>query len=85
MFEASSKHLVRQLISPKRKLKYNGVVVIGQTEEVREQFYTIAVERKISHPAVAAITETARVWLFRVVSWRPEIIKDVQKNSRMYR
>ena len=41
------------------------VVIIGQTDEVREQFYAISVERKISHPAVAAITETAREWLFR--------------------
>ncbi|MFV2055476.1 MAG: transcriptional activator NhaR [Thiohalomonadales bacterium] len=47
--------------------KQYGVVVIGQTDEVREQFYVISVERKISHPAVAAITETAREWLFRDV------------------
>ncbi len=40
-----------------------GVRVIGQTEEVREEFYAISVERRISHPAVAAITETAREWL----------------------
>jgi LysR family transcriptional activator of nhaA len=39
------------------------VVAIGQTDEVRDQFYAISVERKISHPAVAAITETAREWL----------------------
>jgi len=45
--------------------KQYGVVAIGQTDEVREQFYAISVERKISHPAVAAITETAREWLFR--------------------
>jgi len=45
--------------------KQYGVVVIGQTDEVREQFYAISVERKITHPAVAAITETAREWLFR--------------------
>lgn len=45
--------------------KQYGVVIIGQTEEVREQFYAISVERKISHPAVVAITETAREWLFR--------------------
>jgi LysR family transcriptional regulator, transcriptional activator of nhaA len=45
--------------------KQYGVVVIGQTDEVREQFYAISVERKISHPAVAEITETAREWLFR--------------------
>ncbi|MCW9047026.1 MAG: transcriptional activator NhaR [Gammaproteobacteria bacterium] len=45
--------------------KQYGVRVIGKTEEVREQFYAISVERKISHPAVAAITETAREWLFQ--------------------
>jgi len=44
--------------------KQYGVVIIGETNEVREQFYAISVERKISHPAVAAITETAREWLF---------------------
>ncbi|HHC72766.1 MAG TPA: transcriptional activator NhaR [Thiotrichales bacterium] len=41
-----------------------GVAAIGNTEEVRARFYVISVERKISHPAVAAITETAREWLF---------------------
>lgn len=45
--------------------KQYGVVVIGKIDEVREQFYAISVERKISHPAVVAITETAREWLFR--------------------
>jgi LysR family transcriptional activator of nhaA len=44
--------------------KQYGVVIIGETNEIREQFYAISVERKISHPAVAAITETAREWLF---------------------
>jgi len=43
--------------------KQYGVEVIGETEDVCEQFYAISVERLISHPAVAAITETAREWL----------------------
>jgi len=43
--------------------KHYGVQIIGNTEEVREQFYAISIERKISHPAVVAITETARAWL----------------------
>lgn len=51
-------------ISAEVEKKY-GVAVIGQTDEVLEQFYAISVERKISHPAVAAITKTARKWLFR--------------------
>jgi len=44
--------------------KQYGVLVVGQTNEVREQFYAISVQRKISHIAVDAITETAREWLF---------------------
>ena len=40
-----------------------GVKPVGNTEEVREHFYAISVERRISHPAVAAVTETARAWL----------------------
>jgi LysR family transcriptional activator of nhaA len=40
-----------------------GAVLIGQTEEIREEFFAISVERRISHPAVALITESARRWL----------------------
>ena len=43
--------------------KQYGVTIIGQTEEIREQFYAISVERKVAHPAVTVITETAREWL----------------------
>lgn len=43
--------------------KQYGVSIVGQTEEVREQYFAISVERRISHPAVVAITETAREWL----------------------
>lgn len=43
--------------------KQYGVAIVGQTKEVREQFFAISVERRISHPAVVAITETAREWL----------------------
>lgn len=46
--------------------KQYGVISIGETDKVREQFYAISVERKISHPAVAAITQTAREWLYSV-------------------
>lgn len=48
--------------------KQYGVVAIGQTDHVHEQFYAISVERRISHPAVSAITEAAREWLFTNVS-----------------
>ena len=51
--------------------QYN-VIAIGQTDEVRDDFYAISVERKISHPAVVAITEMAREWLFRDTPRRRE-------------
>lgn len=41
------------------------VVPIGEAEGVKDNFYAISVERRISHPAVAAITEAAREWLVR--------------------
>jgi len=44
--------------------KQYGVECVGQTNDVREEFYAISVERKIPHPAVASITKTAREWLF---------------------
>jgi len=44
-------------------MKQYGVEMIGSTDAVQEHFYAISVERKISHPAVAEITQTAREWL----------------------
>ncbi len=40
------------------------VRVIGRTDEVKERFFAISAERRIKHPAVAAITESARTDLF---------------------
>ncbi len=42
-----------------------GVREIGRIDSVHERFYAISVERKIKHPAVMAIAETARGQLFR--------------------
>lgn len=39
------------------------VRIVGSTEDVRERFFAISTERRISHPAVAAITNQAREWL----------------------
>ena len=47
----------------KEVAKQYNVVSIGNTEQVREQYYAISVERRISHPAVVAITQAAREWL----------------------
>jgi LysR family transcriptional activator of nhaA len=41
-----------------------GVVAAGRLNEVRERFYAISVERKLTHPAVVAICEAARRKLF---------------------
>jgi len=42
-----------------------GVQVLGRTDEIREQFYAISVERRLRHPAVVAIAEAAREQIFR--------------------
>ena len=41
-----------------------GVTVLGRTDELVEQFIAISVERRITHPCVAAITHAARGKLF---------------------
>lgn len=38
--------------------------VIGRAPEIRERFYAISAERKVTHPAVLAITRAAREQLF---------------------
>ena len=38
--------------------------MIGRLDSVVEEFYAVSPERRIKHPAVAAITETARNVLF---------------------
>ena len=37
---------------------------IGRLDEVRDKFYAISVERKVKHPAVVAIADSARKTLF---------------------
>jgi LysR family transcriptional activator of nhaA len=44
--------------------RMHGVRSVGRTDAVRERFYAITVERRITHPAVAAITTSARERLF---------------------
>ena len=45
-------------------IRQYGVKLIGRTDDVRERFYAISLERKITHPAIAAIRENARLALF---------------------
>jgi LysR family transcriptional activator of nhaA len=40
------------------------VHLVGRLAEVRQSFYAISIERKIKHPAVAAICEVARKHIF---------------------
>jgi LysR family transcriptional activator of nhaA len=42
----------------------HGVIVIGETDEVTEQFYAISMERRLTHPAVVAINDAAQKELF---------------------
>ena len=41
-----------------------GVKVIGRSDDLVEEFYAISVERRITHPCVAAISQAARCKLF---------------------
>jgi LysR family transcriptional activator of nhaA len=41
-----------------------GVVCVGRSTEMSDDFYAISVERRITHPAVSAITQAARGSLF---------------------
>ena len=44
--------------------KERNLRVVGRADTVRNRFYAISVERKLKHPAVVAICETARHELF---------------------
>jgi LysR family transcriptional activator of nhaA len=45
-------------------LQQFGVELIGRSDELREEFYAVSVEKRISHPCVVAITDAARGTLF---------------------
>lgn len=44
--------------------KQYGVAVVGSMDPVRERFYAISAERRLKHPGIIAITESARRELF---------------------
>ena len=46
----------------------HGVQVLDRTDEVRERFYAISVERRLKNPAVVAISDAARHELFAAAS-----------------
>lgn len=41
-------------------MRQHEVVELGQTLDIRERFFAISVERRLSHPAVLAVSEAAR-------------------------
>lgn len=45
-------------------LRSQGLAVVGRTTAVRERYYAISAERRLTHPAVAAITSAARTHVF---------------------
>ncbi len=55
--------LAPEAISEEVERKYE-VLKIGQTDEVKEQFYAISVERRVTHPVVSTVMEVAREKLF---------------------
>jgi len=44
--------------------QHGSVVRLGQTDEVVERFFAISIERRLTHPAVTAISDAARQQLF---------------------
>jgi LysR family transcriptional regulator, transcriptional activator of nhaA len=48
----------------KQVRKQSGLRMLGTTHDVRTQFYAISAERKLQHPAVVAIRDTAKRDLF---------------------
>ena len=48
----------------KEVCRQHNVSVIGQAPELKERFYAVSVERRLKHPAVVAISETARQEIF---------------------
>ena len=36
------------------------VQIVGRTDEVKQSYYAISVERRLRHPAVVAVAESAR-------------------------
>ncbi len=43
--------------------RHYGVAVIGETEVVRERYYALSAERRVTHPGVMALTAAARAEL----------------------
>ena len=54
----------RERMRARRTVREQLMADLGTPDDLMEEFYAISVERRITHPAVAAITATARGKLF---------------------
>ena len=45
-------------------VKQHEVAIVGRTDEIKDRFYAISVERRLRHPAVVAVAQSARSELF---------------------
>lgn len=61
--EGSGVFISPTVVEDETNVQY-GVEVLGRSDEMVEDFYAISVERRITHPGVAAITSAARSHLF---------------------
>jgi LysR family transcriptional activator of nhaA len=41
------------------------VEIVGRLSEIKQKFYAISAERKVTHPAVAAVCNSARDKIFK--------------------
>lgn len=57
-------------IAEREAVQRYGLRRVGRTEDVRQQFFAISAERRVTHPAVVAIASAAREDLFRPASRR---------------
>jgi LysR family transcriptional regulator, transcriptional activator of nhaA len=48
-----------------------GVVAIGHTDDVRERYYALSAERRVTHPGVAALSKAARTEVFALDARTP--------------
>jgi len=61
--ESAGVFIAPAVIQTKVERQYQ-VSTIGRIDEVKEQFYAISVERRVTHPVVSAVMEAARETLF---------------------
>ena len=64
--------------------KQYDVVLVGQTRDIKEEFFAISVQRKLTHPAVLAISEAAKrdhLWnRGAALAPQPDMIADKTSN-----